>query len=107
MPNALLSELSPLSFLQMFVTQSVKLAGQPPQQDAACHSHIQILGLTASSCLEAPARQQLGPSGGISRAQYAALVVSIKNPIGITPRAVHQKLRGYGIEAAAYRKPGR
>jgi len=82
MSSPLLSELSPLSFLQMFVTQSVKLAGQRPQQDATCHDHIQILGLTASSCLEAHARQQLGLSGEISRAQYTQLVVSIKNQIG-------------------------
>ena len=82
MSSPLLSELSPLSFLQMFVTQSVKLAGQQPQQDATCHDHIQILGLTASSCLEAHARQQLGLSGEINRAQYTQLVVSIKNQIG-------------------------
>ncbi|MAT64279.1 MAG: Fis family transcriptional regulator [Gammaproteobacteria bacterium] len=66
----------------MFVTQSVKLAGQLPQEDAACHNHIQVLGLTASSCLEAHARQQLDLSGEISRDQYTALVVSIKNQIG-------------------------
>jgi len=82
MSHVLLSELSPLSFLQMFVTQSVKLAGQLPQEDAACHNHIQVLGLTASSCLEAHARQQLDLSGEISRDQYTALVVSIKNQIG-------------------------
>jgi DNA-binding NtrC family response regulator len=82
MSHILLSELSPLSFLQMFVTQSVKLAGQLPREDAACHNHIQILGLTASSCLEAHARQQLDLSGEISRDQYTALVVNIKNQIG-------------------------
>lgn len=65
MSYVLLSDLSPLSFLQMFVTQSVKLAGQQ-QEDATCHNHIQVLGLTASSCLEAHARQQLGLSGEIS-----------------------------------------
>jgi transcriptional regulator with PAS, ATPase and Fis domain len=84
MSNALLSELSPTSFLQMFVTQSVKLAGQqqPQQGGEACHNHIQILGLTASSCLEAHARQQLDLPGGISLDQYTELVVSIKNQIG-------------------------
>jgi len=34
-------------------------------------------------------------------------VSAVAREIGITPRAVHQKLRGYGIEAAGYRKPGR
>ncbi|MEK8089877.1 sigma 54-interacting transcriptional regulator [Thermithiobacillus plumbiphilus] len=82
MSHALLSELIPLSFLQMFFTQSVKLAGQLPQEDAACHNHIQILGLTASSCLEAHVRQQLGLSGEISGDQYTALVINIKNQIG-------------------------
>lgn len=82
MSRVLPSELSPISFLQMFVTQSVKLAGRQPQRDVACQDHIQILGLTASSCLETHARQQLDLSEEISREQYTELIVSIKNQIG-------------------------
>jgi DNA-binding NtrC family response regulator len=78
-----LSDLSPISFLQMFVTQSIKLVGQqPPENTTACHNHIQILGLTASSCLETHARQQLNLVGKITHDQYTELVVNIKNQIG-------------------------
>ena len=60
MSDTLLSELSPISFLQMFVTQSVKLAGQTASENGTDHyTHIQYLGLTASSCLEAHARRLL------------------------------------------------
>lgn len=83
MADALLPELNPISFLQMFVTQSVKLAGQQNSGDGAAHyNHIQCLGLTASSCLEAHARRQLGLPEKITHAQYAQLVVHLKNQIG-------------------------
>ena len=83
MTNALLSVLSPISFLQMFVTQSVKLAGQrAPEHDADRRNHIQYLGLTASSCLEAHARQHLDLQHELSHDQYASLIIDIKNQIG-------------------------
>jgi DNA-binding NtrC family response regulator len=86
MPNTLLSELSPISFLQMFVTQSVKLAGQKigeeGEEGADHYNHIQYLGLTASSCLEAHARGLLNLPREISRDQYANLIIHIKNQIG-------------------------
>lgn len=83
MADALLPDLNPISFLQMFVTQSVKLAGQQHNSDSSAHySHIQYLGLTASSCLEAHARRQLGLPEKISHAQYAQLIVHLKNQIG-------------------------
>ena len=83
MADALLSELNPISFLQMFVTQSVKLAGQQaPEHDADRRNHIQYLGLTASSCLEAHARQHLDLHDEISHDQYACLIIDIKNQIG-------------------------
>jgi DNA-binding NtrC family response regulator len=83
MSGALLSELSPISFLQMFVTQSVKLAGQKASENGAeYYNHIQYLGLTASSCLEVHARQQLDLPDKISREQYANLIINIKNQIG-------------------------
>jgi DNA-binding NtrC family response regulator len=83
MPNALLSELSPISFLQMFVTQSVKLAGQRAAERAGeGYDPIQYLGLTASGCLEAHARQRLDLPREVSRDQYAKLIIEIKNRIG-------------------------
>ena len=83
MSKPLLSELSPISFLQMFVTQSVKLAGQTAAENSIDHyNHIQYLGLTASSCLEAHARRLLDLPPEISRDQYANLITHIKNQIG-------------------------
>lgn len=83
MPDTLLTEPGPISFLQMFVTQSVKLAAQECCGGAQGHRHhIQYLGLTASSCLEEHARARLGFEGKLSREQYAQLIVSIKNQIG-------------------------
>jgi len=83
MPKTLLSDLSPISFLQMFVAQSIKLAGQTASESSADHySHIQYLGLTASSCLEAHARRLLDLPQEISRNQYAKLIIHIKNQIG-------------------------
>lgn len=81
MSDSLLSELSPISFLQMFVTQSVKLAGQTAAENGTNHdSHIQYLGLT--SCLEAHARRLLDLPQEISRDQYTNLIINIKNQIG-------------------------
>lgn len=83
MARALLPELTPISFLQMFVTQSVKLAGQHAASSTVDrYNHIQYLGLSASSCLEAHARDQLGLPEKISRDQYAKLIIHIKNQIG-------------------------
>ena len=83
MSDTLLSELNPISFLQMFVTQSVKLAGQTASDNGTDHySHIQYLGLTASCCLEAHARRLLNLPQEISRDQYANLIIDIKNQIG-------------------------
>jgi DNA-binding NtrC family response regulator len=83
MSDTLLSDLSPISFLQMFVTQSVKLAGQTASENGTDHyNHIQYLGLTASSCLEAHARRLLDLPQEISRDQYASLIINIKNQIG-------------------------
>jgi len=81
MPDALLPELSAVSFLQMFVTQSVKLAGQQDSENGTSN-HIQFLGLTASSCLEVHARRQLGVPDKINHEQYAALITHLKNNIG-------------------------
>lgn len=81
MSDALLPELNAVSFLQMFVTQSVKLSGQH-ESGKGTPNHIQYLGLTASSCLEIHARQQLGLPEKISHAQYATLITHIKNQIG-------------------------
>ncbi|OAH96010.1 sigma 54-interacting transcriptional regulator [Methylomonas methanica] len=81
MSDTLLPELNAISFLQMFITQSVKLAGQYNSERGTAN-HIQDLGLTASSYLEAHARRQLGLSGKISPEQYASIITHIKQQIG-------------------------
>lgn len=75
--------LNPLSFLQTFVVQSVKLAEQ--KGCVACDDHfnyIEFLGLTAGACLEAASRAQLGMEGKIDHDGYAEVIVNLKNRIG-------------------------
>lgn len=75
--------LNPLSFLQTFVVQSVKLAEQ--KGCVACDDHfnyIEFLGLTAGACLEAASRAQLGLEGRIDHNAYAEIIVNLKNRIG-------------------------
>ncbi len=81
-----LADLSPLSFLQMFVTQSLKLSGSAPGAVGA--DAIEYLGLTASSCLELYARNQMGLPERMDQEQYASLIVYIKNAIGGEFRSV-------------------
>lgn len=76
-------ELNSVSFLQAFVIQSVKLAQQKGCHQCDDHfNYIEFLGLTASSCLEAAARQELNLSGNISRDDYSDIIIRIKNRIG-------------------------
>lgn len=75
--------LNPLSFLQTFVVQSVKLAEQ--KGCVACDDHfnyIEFLGLTAGACLEAASRAELGLEGKSDQNSYAEVIVNLKNRIG-------------------------
>jgi transcriptional regulator with GAF, ATPase, and Fis domain len=78
-----MARLDATSFLQSFVTQSVRAASQ-----LGCRScgnqmpYIERLGLTASSSLEQACREQSGIKGQLTREQYADLIVSLKNQIG-------------------------
>lgn len=75
--------LNPVSFLQAFVVQSVKLAEQ--KGCAACDDHfnyIEMLGLTAGGCLEAASRSLLGLHGKLTPENYADVIVHLKNQIG-------------------------
>lgn len=75
--------LTPVSFLQTFVTQSVRVAaGQPGPGPASAASHIEHLGLAASACLEETCRDEMGIEGAITADQYADMIVHIKNQIG-------------------------
>ncbi|MFZ5539575.1 MAG: methanogen output domain 1-containing protein, partial [Pseudomonadota bacterium] len=83
MDNVSRPRLDAISFLQSFVTQSVRAAGQ-----AGCSScsdqmtYIERLGLTASGCLEQACREQSGVKGKLSQDQYVDLIVLLKNQIG-------------------------
>ena len=83
-----LSCVSPISFLQTFVTQSIKLLPQLGCASFGCascegqQSHIGYLGLTASGCFEDAFRQEKGLRGRLSLDQYADAIVTIKNQIG-------------------------
>ena len=75
--------LDPVSFLQTFVIQSLRIAAQKGCSACDYHfNHIEFMGLTASSCLEAEARQQLDLSGPITLGDYADVIIHIKNAIG-------------------------
>lgn len=78
-----LSNLNPVNFLQTFVTQSVKVAGQLGCSHCENSlSYIEHLGLAASSCFESTYREQHGLHDAIGLDQYSDLIVSIKNQIG-------------------------
>ena len=77
------ARLDSTSFLQSFVTQSVRAASQ--MGCGSCSDqmpYIERLGLTASGCLEQACREQSGVKGRLTQEQYADLIVSLKNQIG-------------------------
>jgi Nif-specific regulatory protein/two-component system response regulator AtoC len=78
-----LTKLDPVSFLQLFVTQSVHVGSQ--LGCAQCdeqQNHIEFLGLTASHCLEAIVRKQLSLSTPMDSDAYADTILHLKNQIG-------------------------
>lgn len=78
-----LVELNPINFLQTFVTQSVKVAGQLGCPDCVGRlGYIEHLGLAASSCFEAAWREQNDLNGALDLDQYSEMIIRIKNQIG-------------------------
>lgn len=83
MTNKFLTDLNPVNFLQTFVTQSAKVAGQLGCQNCQSQpSYIEHLGLAAGSCFEAAYRAQYELDSTITHDEYSGLIVSIKNQIG-------------------------
>ena len=83
MPKPTVPSLDPISFLQTFVTQSLRTAGQ--MGCAECESsvgYVESIGLTAGPCFERICREQLNLQGPINLDQYADIILSIKNQIG-------------------------
>ena len=83
MNNKSPTDLSPINFLQTFVTQSAKVAGQLGCSSCESQlSYIEHLGLAASSCFETIYREHNELDGNIDLDDYSNLIVSIKNQIG-------------------------
>lgn len=75
--------LSPIGFLQTFVAQSLRTAGQMGCCECeASVGYVESIGLTAGPCFEQVCREQLGLQGNIDLDQYADIIVQIKNQIG-------------------------
>ena len=77
------SSLNPINFLQTFVTQSLRTAGQMGCTECETSiGYIESIGLTAGPCFERICREQLGLDGPIDLDQYADIILRIKNQIG-------------------------
>ena len=75
--------LSPISFLQTFVAQSLRTAGQMGCTECEPSiGYVESIGLTAGPCFERICRDQLKLQGKIDLDQYADIILSIKNQIG-------------------------
>jgi DNA-binding NtrC family response regulator len=77
------SNLTPVSFLQRFVIQSVEVGDK--LGCTACKDHrnyIEQLGLSAGSCLEAAYREEHGFNGAMNPDQYTDMIIELKNKIG-------------------------
>ena len=74
--------LNPISFLQAFIVQSIRVGGLGCAQCGESNNHVAQVGLAASGCLEEVARHHLGCTGPLDSDQYADLIVEIKNRIG-------------------------
>jgi len=77
------SALNPISFLQTFVAQSLRTAGQMGCTECETSvGYVESIGLTAGPCFENICREQLGLQGSIDLDQYADIILRIKNQIG-------------------------
>ena len=75
--------LDPVSFLQAFIAQSIKVIEQHCGKDkAGTDRYIEQVGLTTCHHFEEAARSFLGYTGSITPCQYADVIISIKNRIG-------------------------
>ena len=83
MPKLSASALNPISFLQTFVAQSLRTAGQMGCSECETSiGYVESIGLTAGPCFERICREQLGLDGSIDLDQYADIILRIKNQIG-------------------------
>lgn len=81
--NGYLSKpLNPISFLQAFIVQSMRVAEQGCARGGGSSDHVTQVGLATSGCLEEVARRHLGCTAALDADKYAALIIDIKNRIG-------------------------
>ncbi len=75
--------LDPITFLQAFIAESVRVT-TAAGDGSGTQEYVERVGLAASQCLEEGARSCLGYSGSgpITPDQYASLIVTLKNQIG-------------------------
>ncbi len=74
--------LNPVSFLQAFIVQSLRVAVPGCPDCGSSMDYVARVGLAASGCLEEMSRNDLGYCGSIDHGQYAELISKIKNKIG-------------------------
>lgn len=83
MSKPVASALNPISFLQTFVAQSLRTAGQMGCTECETSlGYVESIGLAAGPCFERICREQLGLQGTIDLDQYADIILRIKNQIG-------------------------
>ncbi|HET9113378.1 MAG TPA: sigma 54-interacting transcriptional regulator [Burkholderiales bacterium] len=75
------SRLNPLNFLQTFVVQSLESNDKNGEKPSPL-GRIEQLGLNAAACFEAAYREERVLEGALDHAQYADMIVEIKNKIG-------------------------
>jgi DNA-binding NtrC family response regulator len=75
-------QLNPISFLQAFIVQSIRVAEQDRVDNEGYFEHVSKVGLAASGCLEEIARHHLGFTGELNPDRYAETIIDIKNLIG-------------------------
>ena len=74
--------LNPISFLQAFIVQGIRVAELGCAECGGSSDHVSQVGLATSGCLEEVARRLLGCTGPVDPDQYAELIIDIKNRIG-------------------------
>ncbi len=79
MAHPSLKSLTPLSFLQAFICQSVRTFDR---RAGDSERFIEGVGLAASFCLETATRDELGYAGAVTPDRYADIIIALKNDIG-------------------------
>lgn len=74
--------LNPISFLQAFIVQGIRVGESGCAHCEGSSDHVVQVGLATSRCLEEVARGHLGYSGAVDADQYAGLITEVKNRIG-------------------------